>query len=286
MQSNLLIYTDLDGSLLDHFSYSFAAAQPLLQRLEESGVAVIPVTSKTCSELVSLRVDLKNRHPFIVENGAAVFIPINYFPLIPEGVEVTNNYYVHCFSKPRAFWQALLHKFSADYGADFITFAEAGAEGIMDMTGLDLCSAQQANERQFSEPVFWKGSADRKQRFILDLKAAGATVLQGGRFLHITGDCDKGKALNWLSQEYRRQFSDYQFKTLAAGDSQNDIAMLEVADIAVLIRSPVHSLPELHHSNFYSTQAVGPKGWVEGVSRIAQDFLTSVDSSTSNNRIL
>ena len=51
----LLVFTDLDGSLLDHHSYSYQAALPRLQQLEQLGVPVIPATSKTRAEIVHLR---------------------------------------------------------------------------------------------------------------------------------------------------------------------------------------------------------------------------------------
>ena len=42
-----VIYTDLDGSLLDHYTYEATEALPLLRQLEQLGTPVIPCTSKT-----------------------------------------------------------------------------------------------------------------------------------------------------------------------------------------------------------------------------------------------
>jgi predicted mannosyl-3-phosphoglycerate phosphatase (HAD superfamily) len=50
-----LIFTDLDGSLLDHHTYSFAPAANYLDRLETQGIPVIPITSKTRAEVLVLR---------------------------------------------------------------------------------------------------------------------------------------------------------------------------------------------------------------------------------------
>ena len=77
-----LIFTDMDGSLLDHHSYSFKPAVEMLDKLEIQGIPVIPITSKTKAELLPLRKQLNNSHPFIVENGAAIYIPRNYCYLI------------------------------------------------------------------------------------------------------------------------------------------------------------------------------------------------------------
>ncbi len=279
MHQKLLVYTDLDGTLLDHFSYSFAAAQPMLELLDENDIPVIPVTSKTRAELFNLRNDLNNHHPFIVENGAAVFIPKDYFPEIPSGCYSFNDFYCYQFSNPRSVYQELLNQVSAEFGDEFITFEQAGTQGIVDMTGLDQASAALANERDFSEPLSWTGSETRKQQFIRLLEDQGATILQGGRFLHVTGGCDKGKALKWLTDQFQQQNPDYRYTTLAAGDSHNDVAMLEAVDHAVLIRSPVHSAPDVTHPNIYKTEAFGPEGWAESLERLSKPFIQSTYST-------
>src|SRR5574337_76081 len=78
----LLIFTDLDGTLLDHKTYSFDPAQEALNEVEQRGIPLILCTSKTRTEVERLRRALNNHHPFIVENGGAVFIPIDYFSFV------------------------------------------------------------------------------------------------------------------------------------------------------------------------------------------------------------
>ena len=95
-----IIFTDLDGSLLSHDDYNFEAAKECLDKLEADNVPVICATSKTFAELLELRQALNNRHPFIVENGAAVYIPKDYFKNLPADnsavYSCTNDY--HCFA--------------------------------------------------------------------------------------------------------------------------------------------------------------------------------------------
>ncbi|SEQ53599.1 mannosyl-3-phosphoglycerate phosphatase [Amphritea atlantica] len=280
MTQKILIFTDLDGSLLDHFSYSFSPAQPLLSLFNEIGVPVIPVTSKTRAELAVLRCELDNHDPFVVENGAAVFIPENYFSSPPAGCEVIDGFYRYQFSKPREYWTDLLAQQEAEFGGEFETFTHLGVEGIRASTGLTESAAQQASKREFSEPVLWLGLDERKLRFIETLREAGATVLQGGRFLHVTGAGNKGKALQWLSEQYRAEYPDSALLTIAAGDSDNDVDMLQVADCAVVVRSPVHSPPEVPHQHLYLSRQTGPQGWVEGVNWFlgAADRPETIDS--------
>jgi predicted mannosyl-3-phosphoglycerate phosphatase (HAD superfamily) len=97
--------------------------------------------------------------------------------------------------------------------------------------------------------------------------------LIGGRFLHVSGQCDKGKAIQWLKRIYEHFCPDKCFTSLAIGDSQNDVAMLETADLALLIPSPVNALPSLkrHHDGMQAAHC-GPRGWAEGVQQVLQQL--------------
>lgn len=75
LPAHYVIYTDLDGTLLDHHSYSHNPALPALKQAKSVDAPVIPVTSKTRAELTKLREAIGLDGPFIVENGAAIYIP-------------------------------------------------------------------------------------------------------------------------------------------------------------------------------------------------------------------
>ena len=75
-----VIFTDLDGTLLDPETYSFQKALPALKLIKKSEIPLVFSTSKTRAETEFYRKKLENKHPFIVENGGAIFIPRNYFP--------------------------------------------------------------------------------------------------------------------------------------------------------------------------------------------------------------
>ncbi len=271
MESNTktLIFTDMDGTLLDHYSYEFTAVSSLLTQLENTGIPVIPVSSKTKAELSYLRDKLANSHPFIVENGAAIYIPEQYFKQQPDDTNLIDGYWVKSFVEPRQHWQKILDSLAERFGIHYKTFDQVGVNGIMDMTGLDHDSALRASQRQFGEPLAWYGSAHQKKQFITALTQLGANVLQGGRFMHISGLSDKGKALQWLSEQYLLNDDTSSLTTIAAGDSQNDQAMLEQAHIALVIKSPVHDFPTLTRTDkcYYSEQC-GPEGWSNSMSTI------------------
>lgn len=272
-----LVFTDLDGSLLDHHTYSYADALPQLAILEQLGIPVIPATSKTRREIEHLRATLDNAHPFIVENGAAVYIPVGYFDSQPVATVEREAYWVREFSAPREKWLGILQALSSEFSGEYDYFFHAGTAGIMHMTHLPEERALEANQREYSEPVKWLGDEVRKAEFISCLQSRGASVLQGGRFLGVSGDCDKGRALAWLRQVYQQSEPATACHDLAIGDSGNDCAMLEAAETALLVRSPVHEFPVLQRADgvIFSTE-FGPAGWAEGVARWLHSYqLTS-----------
>ncbi len=261
-----LIFTDMDGTLLDHHNYSFAPAEPMLKTMAAEAIPVMPITSKTQAELETLRKALDNQHPFIIENGAAVLIPQGYFDQQPTDTNTVGDYWIKSFVEPRAHWQSLIDKVSGHYQGQFTTFAQAGIEGIIDMTGLDKQAAAEASQRQYGEPIQWQGDDDAKQKMIAELTKLGANILEGGRFVHVSGKSDKGVALQWLRDVFAAQMPDKIIKTLALGDSQNDVAMLEAADYAVIVKSPVKAPPTVNRAqNLLLTNQTGPAGWAEGV---------------------
>lgn len=269
MKTQDIIFTDLDGSLLDHFSYQFDVALATLKALDKNKIPIVCATSKTFAELCEIRKKLNNAHPMIVENGAAIYIPKGYFSdEVLREVKIDDaiqGYQRISFSRSRTYWSTLLDKIEGISVDAWQSFSAMELEGIIEHTGLSKTQAMQANEREFSEPVLWLGTQTQKAEFIAQLSALGANVLEGGRFLHITDHTDKGKTLNTLCQLYEKHFQ-CNICSIALGDGKNDLPMIYQANQGVLIRSQANPLPEFdHQTNIYVTDKCGPKGWVEAV---------------------
>jgi mannosyl-3-phosphoglycerate phosphatase len=280
MLNQALIFTDLDGTLLDHHSYSFAAAIPMLEKLRNSQIPVIPNTSKTFAELGQIRQEIGLSGPFVVENGAAIYIPVGYFDSQPKDTLCLNGFWVKEFTKPRREWLALIDNVKSTFVGEFEQFTSMSHSQISAVTGLSLQQAASADTREYGEPVLWLSSSSSKQLFIKALEALGAQPLQGGRFLHVSGDCDKGQALLWLQTQYSKQ-RKIPTVSIALGDGQNDIAMLEAANIAVRILSPVNPPPALNKpKDVYTSKDYGPKGWINCL----QDIIYSPNNSLKVHR--
>ena len=71
-----LIFTDLDGTLLDHENYSFGANKKMISTIINNKNEIIFNTSKTFSECKKLLKELKlSNMPFSTENGAVIYFP-------------------------------------------------------------------------------------------------------------------------------------------------------------------------------------------------------------------
>jgi len=277
---SIIVLTDLDGTLLDHHTYRADEALIALSRLSKAGIPVIPVTSKTRPEVERIRESLALDTPFVVENGAAIFIPKigldNDWTLQAEQTQMseTSSYWVKAFAPPREHWAQLFAALKNEFPDSFTWFSDMGDEGVSKATGLDCNNARLANTRDYSEPVLWTGTSEQQALFISRVTAMGYKTVMGGRFLHVTTGYDKGKALLWLKEFFARQQAGggHEGKpvvTVALGDSGNDLDMLEAADFAVVIRSPVQPYPTLSRKEglIYS-QNYGPAGWREGMARL------------------
>ena len=280
MHKKIVVFTDLDGTLLDHYTYQTDDATEMIATLKSNDIAIIPNSSKTLPEILLIRQQLDLHSPLIIENGAAVYIPVNYFKKQPADTYLQDGFWVKSFCQDKDHWLALLNQHATSYHDLYQGFSQLNAAQLAALTGLNIESAAMAKQRQYGEPLNWLGSEQQQTQFIKQMEILGANVLQGGRFLHISGHCDKGRAQQWLAEQYLKQPTQQyanennQVITIALGDGKNDIAMLEQATIAVQVRSPVHDFPQLTRTtNVYQSREYGPAGWAECLNEILSSKL-------------
>jgi mannosyl-3-phosphoglycerate phosphatase len=248
-----IIFTDLDGTLLDSDTYSYEKAENALQLLKKKEIPLIFCTSKTRAEIEFWRDEFGNYDPFISENGGGIFIPKYYFSFKFLYDREYKNYFLiklgTTYNELVNFINFLKEKY------EISSFSDMSAEEIVKDSDLELIQAKLAKKREFDLP--FKILNKKQEKDILNkIEIQGFNYTVGGRYYHIIGDNNKGKAVKILSDLFRRKYGD--IKTIAIGDSENDFQMLDVVNKGFLVKKKNGS----YASNKYSkAKGVGPEGW-------------------------
>ena len=250
----IIVVSDLDGSFLDHSSYSFEAAIPALNRLRAIDVLPIFSSSKTASEIRKIQEDIGFIAPFACENGAAFYVPSQRAPL-------------KIFARKRLEWIDAIHDVRKVLGAKFIGFSDWQAESLAKVTGLTIAEARCAQQREFTEPILWQDTTEKRRQFDDALRDLGLITQEGGRFISIQSHSDKSRSSKW----WRSQHCPRRTCVLALGDSPNDAALLDSADIAIVIKSEKSDLLRPRFPcRVIRTVLPGPSGWNEGMQKALQ----------------
>lgn len=267
----LLVFTDLDGTLLDHDGYDYRPAQPALARLAALRVPLIPTTSKTLAEVSALQAELHNTHPCIVENGGALCLPPGYFDDATAG-PLNHGYQVEPLGPEYRELLAVLHGIRRDGGYRFTGFHDMSDAEVARDTGLPMDAAAKARQRLSSEPLRWEDDESALAEFAHRLDDAGLNLTRGGRYLHVMGRTDKARAIRRLCERYLDAGFDT-FTTIALGDSPNDREMLAAADIAVVVRRKDGQCLDVEgRYQTITTDAAGPEGWNRAILQLLHNL--------------
>ena len=264
----MVVFTDLDGSLLDPLTYSFDAASEALSLIRTSGIPLILASSKTRAEIEPIRFRLNHLHPFIVENGGGLYIPKGLFDFPVEETTLRGPYQVIEIGMPYTRLRAALKEIEQRIGSPLRGFGDMSAEEVAERTGLSQPDALLAKQREYDEPFVIEGPSRVTEEIQREIDARGLRCTRGGRFYHLMGRNDKGRACKLLIDCYRRQYRSQGdgLVLVAIGDSLNDLPMLAAVDRPVLVQKPDGSFdPEVQLPNLIRAQGIGPAGWNRAV---------------------
>ena len=268
MKLKPVIFTDLDGTLLDLETYSYDAALPSIGHLRSQEVPIIFCSAKTRAEQEVYRKELQLNDPFIVENGGAVFISQGYFPFDFEYHKAEDGYQVIELGIPYHRIREILTQIRDDTGLNFRGFGDMSAEEVASLTSLDLEAAQRAKAREYDETLNLEGTPDEINRVLNAIKKTGLNYASGGRYYDVTGPNDKGKATRILIDLFCSKLG--QIETIAIGDSPNDLPMLSAVDIPVLVQKPGGIWEEIDIPHLHRVEGIGPEGWARAVEEIIE----------------
>jgi len=268
---NLLIFTDLDGTLLDRDTYSFTPAEPALHLMRLKKIPLILISSKTRAELEFYRKKLGNDHPFISENGGAIFIPKGYFFFPYPYERELEEYFVLELGTFHPQIIEVLESIKKEAGVPIKGFSDLSIKEISSLSGLSLREAELAKRREYDEPFLIEGGEKEIEIVKERIETKGMTYVWGGKFHHILGKNDKGKAVEILKELYKNQF--FSIFTVGIGDSLNDLSMLSAIDCPIFLKGKKNPLPEPLSSIQHLTiiEATGPEAWNEAILRLINE---------------
>ena len=259
--SKYWIVTDLDGTLMDE-NYDISPARKTLNMLAELEIPVIPCTSKTASEVRYFRKENGLFDPFIVENGSAVY-----------GFNENNlSEWELILGRSYKELRIVLQNISKIVNYHLTPLNDLTQNEIFELTGLSDKGIIRALERQWSVP-FLNPPDEIFEKIKLISESYNVHVFKGNRMSHLLSNkSHKGEAVSKLKVHLQNK----DVKIIALGDSQNDLPLLEYADISIVI--PSKNGPNKYLQNgidegfFRLANAPHAYGWSNSVEDVINSF--------------
>jgi mannosyl-3-phosphoglycerate phosphatase len=256
-----VVVTDLDGTLLDQDTYDWEPARFALERLRALGIPLVFCTTKTRAEVEHWRTITGNAHPFIVENGGAMYIPLGYFPFSVPFARQSEPHEMVQFGEDHTGLIQVLRQAAVETRCTVRAFDDMTPEEISSACTLPVWQATLAKRREFD--VAFQIERGDAEALLSAVERKGKKWTRGGRFYHVTGQNDKALAVMTLLRLYyqihREVFS------IGLGDSPGDIEFLKAVDQAVIIQSRASADVVAALPSAVMTSEPGPAGWSRAV---------------------
>ena len=272
-----LIFTDLDGTLLNHDNYSFGNNKKLISTIINNKNEIIFNTSKTFSECKKLLKELKlSNMPFSTENGAVLYFPKIRFNKIKNSSSFERYWKLRIAKLSSKSWHQFLKKKQKKY--NFLIAQDLSPKILKKYTNLN--NTNMMLNREASQIILWEDNLTKFKLFKNDLKSEKEGVLiKGSRFIQISSICNKRIAKKLISHAYDIQFRDkYSINTIALGDSKNDIDMLNSCKYSCLIKNSTGTHVKLRSNkkNVFKSSKLAPDGWGEVLYKLNKTLETKI----------
>jgi mannosyl-3-phosphoglycerate phosphatase len=271
-----LVFTDLDGTLLDSDSYSWRGARSALTELRRRRVPVILCTSKTRAEVRYLRDRIGITDPYAAENGGVIVVPRGFsdHAILRRGKQ---RDLVFRLGGEHADILETLKGLARATEVSVRGFSDMSAAELARETGLPLAQARLALRRESGEPFLFQDAPQKQIRLFARMaRERGFTLQRGGRFWHLSAGCDKGQAVQILTDLYQLAWTS-PVRVIALGDAANDLPMLRRAHVPILLANrdgrfdPVvtKALPQIRR-----VSETSPAGWGQAVLQAIRECQT------------
>ncbi|HEX6646344.1 MAG TPA: HAD-IIB family hydrolase [Nitrososphaeraceae archaeon] len=273
--SRYLIFSDIDNTLLQSYilkegeiyhTEEYGEIKEVVQSLRKNNIPLVLCSSKTRVEQEKIRKYLEIEDPFVVENGGAIYIPENYFPIDLEELGLSINHINEnlVIELGKSYNRILetLQEIREIFHIEFIAVHDLSMSELAQKVGITINDAKLMASREYSETVLEINinELDNLKKILND---RGLRILQGTRYNTISSLHDKGSAISILKKLYSIKFEKEKIESIGIGDALNDIPMFENVDKPFLVRNIQNSYTPMKINNLIRVNGIGQTGWKE-----------------------
>ncbi len=260
-KKKILIFTDLDGSLLDKETFKFDVIKDYFKELVRNGIIIIPNSSKTEAELLDFNEQNNLDLSFIAENGSSIHRLNKIHQNLPDKIIISRT-----IDEIRNIYE---ENISLDFENKITHILELEREKQQKILGLPLDKIKLAIKRDHSIPIKFNGTESEKNEFTKILKNSGLTIQTGGRIMNVCDNVNKSKAMSKALQLIRKQLDD-EIITIGVGDNENDIEMIKQTDYPCLVKNENFDSSLINIDNLIKSYEPSPKGWSDVIKTALQ----------------
>ena len=253
----ILIFTDLDGSLLHRDTFKFDEIKDYLKQLISKGIFIIPNTSKTEKEILEFNNELGSSLPYISENGSAI-----------NGLDLLNSNLPKELILSRE-KDNLIKIFKESVPVNLQNkckwLSEMDKKKQSLIFGLEDDKLKMALDRKYTIPFLFEGNKSERNELSKIVKNKGLALQEGGRVINLTDKVNKAKALQVFVRFFKK--NNKNVKTIAVGDNYNDLDMLKNSEFPCLVFNDKFTLDEIPIKNLITTNKPSPEGWADVIKK-------------------
>ncbi len=257
----VLIFTDLDGSLLDRDTFKFDKISKYIKNLISDGTILIPNSSKTKKEIENFNIELDENLPFIVENGAAIYNLNLIHSSFPEKISLSReiNEIIEIFD----------NKIPSKYKSKCKFIKDLKSDKQSEIFGFQKDKVKLAINREYTIPLIFEGSKIQKTDLFKSVNNVGLSLQEGGRVINLCDKISKSQAMKHVVKIFKK-ISKEKLITIGVGDNFNDLDMLKNSDIPCLVFNDKFTMEKINIDNCLVSKKPAPEGWEE-VVKLALD---------------
>ena len=249
----VVIFTDLDGSLLHRDTFQFDTIKDYIKSLVSKGVIIIPNSSKTEKEIEKFNEELGVNLPYISENGSSIhglnLITSNFPDKLVLSREKKELLKIYEDKVPEKLKEKCFQ---------ISKMSKKEKENILGQKDVKL---KDALNRKYTLPFLFKGDKNEKYRLIKILNSNSLTLQEGGRVYNLCDNINKVKSMNRVIKILKK--TEDKIKTIAVGDNFNDLEMLRNCDIPCLVFNDQFKLDQININNLIFSNKPSPEGWAD-----------------------